>query len=144
MAEEKIYTIPLRREFLKVPKYKRSKKAMTSLKEFLRKHLKKEIKIGKYLSEEIFKKGFKNPPSRVKVRIEGDTAELIDAPREEKKEEKKGKIESLKEKVIGKKEEKVPEKKVEKVKEKVEEKEHEHRKQEKVIPTEKTGQLRKD
>ncbi len=114
MAEEKIYTVPLRREFLKVAKYNRSKKAMKALKEFLLKHLKEEVKIGKYLNEEVSKRR-KNPPGKIKIRIDGEKgkykAELINAPKEEVKKEEKGKIEKLKEKVVGKKEEKVEEKK---------------------------------
>jgi len=165
MAEEKIYTVPLRREFLKVAKYNRSKKAMKALKEFLKKHLKEEVKIGKYLNEEVSKRR-KNPPGKVKIRIEGEKgkykAELIDAPKEEIKKEEKGKIEKLKEKVVGKKEEKVEEKKldkeiivkkeetkkaIEKIPEKekteevskISEKKHAHRTQEKIIPNEKVN-----
>ena len=135
MAEEKIYTVPLRREFLKVPKYKRYKKAMKALKEFLKKHLKEDVKIGKYLNEEVSKRR-KNPPGKIKIRIEGEKgkykAELIDAPREEiKKEEKKKeeikKPELPKEK---KREEKVEEKKEPK---KVIEKKEEPKKEEKKI-----------
>jgi len=119
MVEEKIYTVPLRREFLKVAKYNRSKKAMKALKEFLLKHLKEKVKIGKYLNENIIKRR-KNPPGKIKIRIEGEKgnykAELINAPREKKKEEKKGKVEKLKDKIVGKKEEPkiVEEKKIDK------------------------------
>ncbi|MFT4304743.1 MAG: 50S ribosomal protein L31e, partial [Candidatus Woesearchaeota archaeon] len=68
MAEEKEYNIPLRKEFQKVPKYKRAKKAITGIKNFLKKHMKKEdIKIGPKLNEEVWEKGIKNPPHHVKV-----------------------------------------------------------------------------
>ena len=55
MAEETIlertYNVPLRKEFLKVPKYKRAKKAVTALKQFLVKHMKSDnIKIGNKFS----------------------------------------------------------------------------------------------
>ena len=40
MAEEKTFTINLRREFIKKPNYKRSKKAITAIKEYTLKHLK--------------------------------------------------------------------------------------------------------
>ena len=116
MAEEKIYTVPLRREFLKVAKYNRYKKAMKALKEFLKRHLKEDVKIGKYLNEEVTKSR-KNPPGKVKIRVEGEKgkykAELVNAPREEiKKEDEKSRIEKLKEKIIGK--EKVVEEKLDK------------------------------
>ncbi|MEK6834958.1 MAG: 50S ribosomal protein L31e, partial [Nanoarchaeota archaeon] len=105
MAEERIYTIPLRREFLKAPSYKRSKKAISAIRIFLSKHMKvEEVKIGKYLNLEIFKHGRKNPPSKIKVKaikekikikdkdVEIVRAELIDAPVEKIKEEPKKEV----------------------------------------------------
>ena len=83
---ERIYTVPLRKQFQKAPKYKYASKAMRALKEFLKKHTKSEdIKIGKYLNQRIWKNGPKNPPSKVKINVTKDkenlvTAELIDAP----------------------------------------------------------------
>jgi ribosomal protein L31E len=35
---ERTYNVPLRREYLKVPRYRRAKKAVTALKEFVSKH----------------------------------------------------------------------------------------------------------
>ena len=99
MAEETIlertYNVPLRKEFLKVPKYKRAKKAVKALKEFLVKHMKSDdVKIGKYLNDEIWKHGIKNPPHHVKLNAVKDkdglvTAELVGAPVEEKEEDEK-------------------------------------------------------
>jgi large subunit ribosomal protein L31e len=118
MVEEKIYTVPLRKETLKAPNYARTKKAVKVLKSFLEKHLKKEVKIGKYLNLEMWKNGRRNPPGKIKVRVEEiketTIAELIDAPRE-KVEEKEEKISIKKPKILGggkkeeiSKEEKVP------------------------------------
>lgn len=114
MAEERIYTIPLRREFLKAPNYKRSKKAISSIRAFLIRHMKaEEVKIGKYLNLEIFKNGRKNPPGKIKVRAIKDRVkvkdkdvdivrvELIDAPVE--------KIKEVEKKEIKKEEVKLPE-----------------------------------
>lgn len=111
MAEEKIYTIPLRKEWLKVPIYKRSRKSITAIKQFLLRHLKKEVKIGPYLNEYIWKQGNRHPPARVKIRIEEEDkkliAELINAPRKEiKKEEKEDLIKIKKPGFLKKKEEK--------------------------------------
>jgi len=169
MVDEKIYTVPLRREFLKAPKYARTKKAVRVLKSYLLKHLKKEVKIGKYLNLELWKNGRKNPPSKIKIRVEEvedkTVAELINAPRPVIEEKKDDKISIKKPKFLGgkkeetetekiadkveeeKKEEtkkaieKVPEKKEEVKESGVVEKEHAHRKQEKVI-TQKTGQVK--
>ena len=106
---ERTFVIPLRKEFLKKPKYRRAKKAVSALKDFIIRHMKvKEVKIGKYLNEKIWERGQKSPPSRVKVKsiIEDDytRVELVDFPFEKKKEEPKK--EGLKEKLLGKKEEK--------------------------------------
>src|SRR3989338_3555923 len=70
MAEkiERTYTVPLRREYLKVPNYRRTEKASRALREFLVKHMKSDtIKVGKFLNEHIWMHGMKNPPHHVKV-----------------------------------------------------------------------------
>lgn len=98
---ERTYTIPLRREYLKVPRYRRTEKASRALRAFLIKHLKSEaIKIGQHLNEFLWMHGMKNPPPRVKVnvvRVEDGTvyAELFGKPLKVGKEEKK---EAVKEK----------------------------------------------
>ena len=106
MADEKplerTYNVPLRREFLKVAKHKRAKKAVTALKQFLVKHMKSEnIKIGAYVNKEIWKRGIKSPPHHVKVNVTKDkeglvNAELVGAPVEEKPEEDKKETKDLK------------------------------------------------
>ena len=105
MADEKIYTVPLRKGFLKAPKYARTGKAVKVLKSYLLKHLKKEVKIGKHLNLELWKDGRKNPPGKIKIRIDeiGDKtiAELINAPKLEVKEEKDDKISIKKPKILG-------------------------------------------
>lgn len=108
VSEERVHIIPLRREFLKKPKYRRAKKSISTVKTFIKKHRKvKDVKIGKHLNEKIWARGQKSPPSRVEVKsiIEDDYArvELVDFPFEKKKEEPKK--EGLKEKLLGKKEE---------------------------------------
>lgn len=68
MAEEKLFIINLRREFLKKPRYKRAKKAVTAVKEFISRHLKvEEVKIGRHLNELIWSRGARKPPTKVKV-----------------------------------------------------------------------------
>ena len=114
---ERTYNIPLRKEFQKVPRYKKSKKAVTALRQFLSKHLKSDnIKIGKEINEKIWNHGIKNPPHHVKVTVTKDDkgevkAELFGM---KKKEDKKGK-KAKTEKVVEKKEEKKPEVKETKV-----------------------------
>jgi len=65
---EKIFTIPLRKEFLRAPKWKRSKRSVKSVKDFLKRHMKViEVKLNAELNEALWENGARNPPSRVKV-----------------------------------------------------------------------------
>jgi large subunit ribosomal protein L31e len=67
---KRIYNIPLRREFQKSPVYKKSKKAITGLIIFLKKHMKSEdVKIGPKLNEKIWENGIRNPPHHVEVAV---------------------------------------------------------------------------
>jgi len=132
MATERTYIIPLRREWLKVPKYKRAKKAVTGVKDFLKKHMKSEnIKIGRNLNLKLWERGIKNPPHKIKITAvkEDDgtvKVELFGMKYEEvkieTKKKEKSKKEELMEKITGKKEEK-KEKTAEKPKPKKEKKE---------------------
>ncbi len=110
---ERVYNVPLRKEWLKAPHYKRAKRAVTALRDFLKKHMKSEnVKLGRQLNHAVWKRSIKHPPHHVKVTaIKYDDglvrAELHGFPIEEPKtEEKKGALKTLKEKVMGKKEEK--------------------------------------
>jgi large subunit ribosomal protein L31e len=104
---ERVYNVPLRKGWLKAARYKRSKKAITTLREFLVKHMKSEnIKIGKRLNELVWKHGIKNPPHHVTVvakkyddeivKVELEGFEYVEAVKLKKKEEKptglKGKL----------------------------------------------------
>ncbi|MBN2566589.1 50S ribosomal protein L31e [Candidatus Woesearchaeota archaeon] len=108
---ERVYNVPLRKEFQKAPRHRRSKKAIAALKAFLVRHMKPEgdgkVWIGPHLNERIWKDGIKSPPHHVRitaVKEEDGTvkAELegyaIEKP---KKEEKKGVAQKLKEAVVG-------------------------------------------
>ncbi|MBI3051157.1 60S ribosomal protein L31 [Candidatus Woesearchaeota archaeon] len=94
-ALERTYNVPLRKEFLKVPRYKRANKAMIALRQFLSRHMKAEtIIIGGHLNRKIWERGIKSPPHHVKVTAVKDdkgvvTAELFGAPKPAVKEEKK-------------------------------------------------------
>lgn len=77
---ERTYNVPLRRTFVRSPRYKRSKKAVTVLREFIVKHMKSEdIKIGKHLNEFIWKDGIKNPPHHVKIQVVKDDKGVVRA-----------------------------------------------------------------
>lgn len=97
MAEEKQFTIPLRKEFSKGPSYKRSEKAIKAIREFIERHMKTDdVKIGKNLNLKIFERGRKHPPPRIKVKAVKEEklvrVELPEFPfdiKVEKKEKKK-------------------------------------------------------
>ncbi len=96
---ERTYNVPLRKEFLKAPRWKRTPKAAKALKMFISRHMKSEnVKIGKYANMELWKHGMKNPPHHIKVEAVKDEdglvrVELVGAPKEkpELKPAKKGK-----------------------------------------------------
>lgn len=71
---EREYVIPLKRKVLNVPRYRRAKKAIKVIREFLVRHMKirdrdtKKIKIDKYLNNEIWFRGIKKPANKIKIR----------------------------------------------------------------------------
>ena len=66
---ERVYTIPLRSDFVKVPKYYRAKRAINNIKKFIGKHMKSEdVRIGSVLNEHVWSRGIKNPPGKVTVK----------------------------------------------------------------------------
>jgi len=135
--KERTYNIPLRKEWLKVPSYKRTSKAVRALKQFMQKHMKTEyIKIGKYLNKEMWKNGYRNPPHKISVTAkwieEKDKkyvkVELVGAPEEEKKEEKK---KGILDKIKGEKKEEEKEEAKEEKKEEVKEEKKTEKKEDK-------------
>lgn len=145
---EREYIIPLRREWLKAAEYKRVPKAVKAIRKFIARHMKvaerdaSKVKINKWLNQELWFRGIRKPPARIKVKArkyeDHVDVELIEIPervkwqiaregkrfmpapkREEKKEEKEAleqKVEEKKEEVktVEKKEE-TPEEKKEKI-----------------------------
>lgn len=108
---ERVYNIPIRKEWLRAPSYKRAKRAISAVRMFLQRHMKSEdVRLGAHINHNIWQRGIKHPPHHVKVTaIKDDSnvvrAELFGMPIEEpKKQEKKGKLETLKEKFTGAKE----------------------------------------
>lgn len=122
---ERIYIIPLRASHLKSPMWKRSKKAVKTIREFIQKHMKSDnVKILKSVNEFIWARGNRKPPARVKVIAtkfdDVVKVELFEAKKEEPKQEKKEepKKEEAKEKKEEPKKEKKPAKKKAEKKEK--------------------------
>src|SRR3990167_10671469 len=98
MAEKKIetkktereYVIPLREKCRPVARYKKTNKAVKTIKEFLVRHMKiydrdlKKIKIDRHLNEFLWFRGIRKPPYKVKVKAikEGEIVrvELFEIP----------------------------------------------------------------
>lgn len=71
---ERIYTIPLRRACMKVPHYKRARKGVVTLKEFIAHHMKvprrdvEKVRLDTYLNNEMWSRGPDHAPARVTVK----------------------------------------------------------------------------
>lgn len=125
---EREYIVPLRRGWLKVPKYKRGNKAVKTLKEFIARHMKiydrdlNKVKIDVNLNNELRFRGIKKPPAKIKVRakkFDNDfvNVELVSLPKHiEFKMRRDEKLKRKQEKKGDKKEEKKQEVKEEKKK----------------------------
>ncbi|MEK6938664.1 MAG: 50S ribosomal protein L31e [Nanoarchaeota archaeon] len=105
---ERTYNVPLRKGYQKAPNWKRTNKAVNTLKEFLIRHMKSEnVKIGKELNDKLWLHGIKNPPHHVKITVTKYEkglvkAELFGAKKEEAA-KAKNKIEKKSEKKAAKK-----------------------------------------
>lgn len=87
---EREYVIPLRQKCRVVPRYKKTPKAVKTVKEFLARHMKiekrdlKKVKLDIHLNEALWHRGIKNPIHKIKVKAvkEGDIvrAYAVDLP----------------------------------------------------------------
>ncbi|MFA4953514.1 MAG: 50S ribosomal protein L31e [Candidatus Pacearchaeota archaeon] len=72
---EREYIIPLREKCRVVPRYKKTPKAVKTIKEFLVKHMKiydrdtRKIKIDGYLNDYLWFRGIRRPPHKIKVKV---------------------------------------------------------------------------
>lgn len=100
---ERMYTIPLRKDVLKQPRVQKTNRAVKTVQQFLERHMKAEdVKISPMLNDKLWRRGVHRPPSKIRVKAKKDdkgvvTARLPDEKEVVKKEEKKGRLESLKE-----------------------------------------------
>lgn len=101
--EERILNVPLRREWLKVPRNERGKRAMNALREFVSRHTKSyDIRISQKVNESVWIRGIQKPPHsiRVKLRTDSDGVVHVMLPEEIARKpgkEKKGRLEKMKE-----------------------------------------------
>ena len=113
---ERTYNVPLRKEYRKVPRWRRTKKAVSALRQFLSKHMKSEdIKLGLDVNEQLWKHGIRNPPHHIKVNATKDEKGVVNVElfgekkvsrkkKDSKKEVKKEPAKKIEEKTTEKKE----------------------------------------
>lgn len=87
---EREYIIPLRKEWRKVANYRRAGRAVKAIKKFIARHMKvpehdvSKVKLDQWLNQEIWFRGRKKPPAKIKVRArkEGEIVkvELAEIP----------------------------------------------------------------
>ncbi len=69
MAEEKVFTVPLR-EVFDSPRTYRAKKAVRILKDFLARHIDaEEVKIGNSINSKIWESGIQKPPRKLRIHV---------------------------------------------------------------------------
>ena len=101
---ERVYNVPLRKEYQKSPRWRRTKNATIALREFLQKHMKSEnVKISREVNEKLWQHGIRNPPHHIKVNVTKDKegvvrAELFGSAEKKKEKEQKKETKTKKEK----------------------------------------------
>jgi len=80
VSEERLFTIPLRKEWLKVPLNKRAKRSIRTIKVHLSRHMKvpdKSIRISAELNKTVWIRGAGKPPSKVRIKARFDATDGI-------------------------------------------------------------------
>ncbi|MDP1695330.1 MAG: 50S ribosomal protein L31e [archaeon] len=146
---EREYVIPLRSQWVRVPQYERTSRAIRTIKRFIAKHMKvsernvDNVKLDVYMNNELWFRGRRHPPSKIKVKAikEGDIVrvQLAETPKH---------VEFLKAKNerIHKKSEKVEKKETKEIKteEKTEEQKKEETEKEKAVAESKSAEVKQD
>lgn len=74
-ADERLFTIPLRKSWLKVPRNKRSKRSISTIRAYLSRHMKApeaDIRISAKLNDNIWVRGAAKPPGKVRIKASFD------------------------------------------------------------------------
>jgi len=98
---ERIYTIPLRREWIKAPRNKRGNRAVSAVRAFLIRHMHaSDARLSQRLNETIWTRGIQKPPSKVKVKVNmQETIAIARLPEELVLEKEKKEAKGLKERI---------------------------------------------
>lgn len=77
---ERTYNVPLRKGYLNSPLWRRTERAVTEMKKFLKRHMKsEEVRIGKELNDKLWLHGIRNPPHHVKITATKDEKGVVRA-----------------------------------------------------------------
>ena len=67
--EEKVFTVNLRRNGLKTPLWKKSNKASSTIREYLKRNMKADdVKIGDSINKQVWSRGDQKPPAKIKIK----------------------------------------------------------------------------
>lgn len=116
-VDEKVFTIPLRRTWVKQTRVKRAPTSIRTVQAYVEKHTAaSEVKLSAGVNEFVWQSGAKKPPGKVKVNVRLEEGVAFARLPEEKLPQKEGKVEAKKEetkapekKETEKKEQKTPE-----------------------------------
>ncbi len=140
MAEQ-VITLNLRRGFIHVPTWRKSKRAAVEIKEQIMHYCKvNDVKVSKWVNEAIWAHGAKSPPPKIKLKLDIDKekkiakvelAELPAAAKRLAEKQKKAEAEAKKKEDVKKAKEVKEEKKETKTEEKLEDKKEETKEEKK-------------
>ena len=69
-GEEKVYIIPLRRDWVNVGRIRRANRAVSNVKIFVKKHThSKDVTVSQKVNEFLWSGGPKKPPGKIKVKV---------------------------------------------------------------------------
>jgi len=76
-SESRLYTINLRREWIKTRRVARSKRSISAIKKYVGRHMHSDsIYISPKISEIIWKSGAKKPPGKIKVKVTAEDGKV--------------------------------------------------------------------
>jgi len=76
-ADERLFTVPLRKEFLKVPSNKRAKRSVSTIRSHLSRHMKapeSDVKLSGKLNDAIWTRGAAKPPGKIRIKASFDAS----------------------------------------------------------------------
>ena len=78
IQEERIYVVPLAKEYQKAPNWNRTKRAVKALRQFVTRHMKPEaLYVSQEVNERLWENGIKNPPRKIRVRVTKSVEGLV-------------------------------------------------------------------